>query len=153
VIEPLAVRYGVSDLVEEHVERIPYYQALSLYADADAILVIGSNSPDYTASKFFNCVASEKPVLALFHSGSLVAKLAERFPNVAVASFESDASEPRFAEAVAHGMDWLRDPKFDASKIEAELAPWSAEELTRVQCDIFSRVTEPRLTETTGTVV
>jgi glycosyltransferase involved in cell wall biosynthesis len=141
LVEPLAVQHGVSDLIEEHVDRIPYYQALSLYSDADAILVIGSNSADYTASKFFNCVAAGKPVLALFHRESLVTKLAVRFPNVAVANFEMDAAEPEFAVAVARGMDWLQEPIFDTSKIGQELAPWSAEELTRVQCAIFSRVT------------
>jgi hypothetical protein len=140
LIEPLALRYGVQDLVEEKVERIPYYQALSLYSSADAILVIGSNSADYTASKFFNCVAAKKPVLALFHRSSIVAKLAPNFPNVAMASFQADASEPEFAEAVANGMDWLRKFQFDASKIDKELAPWSAEESTRTQCSVFSRV-------------
>lgn len=140
LIEPLAIRYGVQGLVEEKVERIPYYQALSLYASADAILVIGSNSADYTASKFFNCVAAKKPVLALFHRSSMAAKLAPNFPNVAMAGFDADASEPEFAEAVADGIEWLRNPQFDPAKIDKELAPWSAEESTRGQCSIFSRV-------------
>jgi len=139
-IEPLAIHYGVQDLVEEKVERIPYYQALSLYSSADAILVIGSISASYTASKFFNCVAAKKPVLALFHGRSLVAKLAARFPNVALASFTANSSEPEFGAAIAKGMDWLRNPQFDASKIDNELFPWSAKELTRIQCSVFSRI-------------
>ena len=142
VIEPLAARYGVQDLVEEHSERIPYHSALSLYSDSSAILLIGSNSADYTASKFFNCVAAKKPVLALFHRESLVAKLAVRFPNVAMASFDCEPSGPEFADAVSRGMEWLRNAKFDESIVEREIAPWSAEELTRTQCAIFSRISE-----------
>jgi hypothetical protein len=142
VIEPLAVRYGVQDLVEEHSERIPYHQTLSLYSDSDAILLIGSNSGDYTASKFFNCVAAKKPVLALFHRASLVTTLAERFPNVAMATFDPDPSGPEFGDAVARGMEWLRNPMFDGSIVDQELAPWLAETLTEIQCAIFSRIAE-----------
>ncbi len=142
VIEPLAARYGVHDLVEEHSERIPYHQTLSLYSDSDAVLLFGSDSGDYTASKFFNCMAAKKPVLALFHRESLVTTLAKCFPNVAMANFDPDPSGPEFAIAVARGMEWLRNPTFDASVIDSELAPWSARELTRIQCSIFSRIAE-----------
>ncbi len=60
LVAPLADRYGVRDLVEEHEERIQYHQTLSLYSECDAILLIGSNTSEYTASKFFNCVAAKK---------------------------------------------------------------------------------------------
>lgn len=143
VIEPLAIRYGVADLVDERSERLPYHQTLSLYSDCDAILLIGSNSGDYTASKFFNCIAARKPVLALLHRKSLVTKLADRFPNVAMASFDPDPSDPEMAGAVARGMEWLRNPKFDGTTVDRELAHWSAEEMTRVQCAIFSRISQP----------
>jgi hypothetical protein len=144
VIEPLAARYGIEDLVEEHEQRIPYHQTVSLYSDCDAILLIGSASADYTASKFFNCVAAKKPVLALFHRRSLVTSLAERFPNVALASFDPDPSDPNFALAVKRGVEWLRNSNFEDSSVDRELKPWSAEALTLQQCKIFSQVTQNR---------
>lgn len=142
VVVPLANRYGVGDLVEERSERLPYFQTLSLYLDADAILMIGSKFPDYTASKLFNCVAARKPVVALFHRRSLVTKLAARFPNVAVAGFDSDPSEPGMAQEIARAMKWLLHPEFDPASVDRELAPWSAEEMTRAQCEIFSRIVD-----------
>ena len=142
LIEPLASRYGVGDLVDERSERLPYFQTLSLYLDADAILLIGSNSADYTASKFFNCVAAKKPVLGLFHRRSLVTKLACRFPNVTIADFDPDPSSPHMGDAVARGIEWLRNPNFDLANVDRELEPWSAEEMTRIQCDIFSHVAD-----------
>ncbi|HEY7243352.1 MAG TPA: glycosyltransferase [Xanthobacteraceae bacterium] len=140
LVEPLARRFGVQNLVEEHPTRVPYFQALALYAQSDAVLLIGSLSADYTASKLFNCIMSKKPVLALFHRSSLVAEIARGFPNVFLATFEQSPTEPEFHAQVRKGIEWLRAPKFDASVIEEKLEPWSAEELTRRQCAIFDEV-------------
>jgi hypothetical protein len=139
-IMPLATQYEVQDLVEEHSVRIPYFQALSLYAESDAVLLIGSTSADYTASKVFNCILSKKPVLALFHQDSLVSKIIARFSNVHLGQFEFDPAEPGFAAAVSCGIKWLRNAKCEKFEIDRELKPWSAKQLTREQCLIFDRV-------------
>jgi hypothetical protein len=139
-VEPLLQGYGLQDVVEEHPGRVPYFQTLALYEDSDALLLFGSVSADYTASKLFNCLLAKKPVLALFHRRSLVAEIARQFPNVFLATFDETPSEPEFQAQVANGIEWLRAPSFEASAIDARLKPWSAEELTRIQCAIFDRV-------------
>jgi hypothetical protein len=147
VVEALACRHGLGDMVEEHSKRIPYYEALSLYRESDGVLLFGTNSADYTASKLFNCVLSGKPVLALFHEKSLVSVIGSRFSNVFLGQFKSTSEEVSFTKAVANGVQWLWDHKcnsekmmFDETKIDQELKPWSAIELTRVQCSIFDHV-------------
>jgi len=145
VVEPVAQKYGVVDLVQEHPERIPYHETFALYDDSDAVLLIGSNSSDYTASKLFNCVLSCKPVLALFHKESLVSQIAQRFPNVFLGLFVAEPSESQFQTVVADGLRWLREGKFDdAARLDKAVAPWLAEELTRVQCSIFDRISDKR---------
>lgn len=136
LVEELAQEHGVGDMVREHSVRIPYYQALALYANSDAILLVGSLSADYTASKLFSCVLAGKPVLAMFHCRSLVTRTARGIANVFVASFDTP-SESEFASAVAEGIQWVQQPTFDASVIEAQVADWSARNLTRAQCAIF----------------
>jgi hypothetical protein len=138
-IEP-TLPANLQTMVFEYPERIPYFQTLALYEDSDALLLIGSVSADYTASKLFNCLLSKKPILALFHQKSLVTRIARQFPNVFLATFNEKPSEREFRAQVARGIKWLRAPKFDASQIDAQLKPWSAEELTRTQCSIFDRV-------------
>jgi len=142
VVMPLASQYGVQDIVEEHSERIPYFQALSLYTESDAVLLIGSTSADYTASKVFNCVLSKKPVLALFHEGSLVSKIVPQFSNFHLGQFKSDPSEHAYASVVLGGIKWLRDARCQNLEIDRELEPWSAKQLTRAQCLVFDRVCE-----------
>jgi len=141
LVEPLALAFGVGDLVEESPRRIPYFEAISRYAASDAILLMGSADADYTASKLLTCVLSNKPILALFHRWSLVSEIAARFPNVFLATFDETPAEPDFRARVAEGIAWLRtDPRRDAVAIAAAAAPWSAEALTRRQCAIFDRL-------------
>jgi hypothetical protein len=137
LVEPLAREHGVGDIVEEISERVPYFEALSLYAESDAILLIGSVHSDYTASRLLGCVLSRKPILALFHRRSLVAHMAARFSNVFLAAFDETPAEPAFAEQIARGFKWLRAPNFDPQAIDAEIQPWSAEAQTQRQCVIF----------------
>jgi Glycosyltransferase Family 4 len=139
LVESLASEHGVVGLMEEHPERIPYFQALALYEASDALLLVGSISADYTASKLFNCLLAKKPILALFHRRSLVAGIARQFPNVFLAVFDETPSDPEFQAEVARGIEWLRSPTFDVAAIDAGLRPWSAEEMTRAQCAIFDR--------------
>ena len=140
-VAPLAAAYGLGDLVTETPQRIPYFDALALYAASDAILLIGSVDADYTASKLLTCVAAKKPTLALFHRRSLAAELAPRFPNVFLAAFDENPAEPGFRARLDDGLAWLRSaPCIDADAVDAALAPWSARKLTRRQCAIFDQV-------------
>jgi Glycosyltransferase Family 4 len=139
-VEPIAQRLGLQGMVLEHPQRLPYFETLSLYEQSDAVLLIGSSSPDYTSSKLFNCIMAKRPILALFHRQSLVAEIARAFPNVFLATFEDTPAEPQFRAQVRKGIEWLRAPRFDRSSIDQKLKPWSAEELTRRQCAIFDQV-------------
>jgi hypothetical protein len=144
VVMPLAEKYGVSDSVEEYSCRIPYYEALALHDQSDAILLVGSNLSDYIPSKLFNCIASNKPVLALLNKASPATDIASRFPNVFVASFQSKPSELGFLDALAEGLNWLRVSRsFDRGEIDQEMKKWSAAEMARMQCSIFSKVCDP----------
>lgn len=144
MVMPLAVSCGVADLVEERSQRIPYSSSLALYDASDAILIFGTKSADYTASKLFSCVLSGKPILAMVHRDSLVAKIAAGISNVFLATFGDGPQEPEFRARIKVGLAWLRTVRPDTSGLDDELRPWSAEELTRRQCAIFDRVSDGR---------
>jgi hypothetical protein len=140
-VMPLALAQGVADLVEETPHRIPYTDALSLYSRSDAILLIGSVDPAYTASKLLTCVLAKKPTLALFHRKSLVSNIAAGFPNVFLAAFGATPDEPGFRDRVAAGLAWLlTSPAVDPAAVDTGLAPWSAQALTERQCRVFDQV-------------
>jgi hypothetical protein len=139
-VEPIARECGVSDLIEEVTERIPYFEALAFNLAGDAILLIGSVEADYTASKLLTVALSKKPILALFHRDSLVSRIAARLPNVFLATFDESPAEAGFQTRIADGIEWLLADKFDAAVIEAQVEPWSAMEMTRRQCLVFDRI-------------
>ena len=140
VVEPIARKYGVTEMVREASERQPYFEALSLYEASDAVLLVGSIHGDYTASKLIPAIQSKKPILAMFHKDSLVSAIAADFPNVFLANFAETPEEPEFETRLAAGVEWLRSATFDGSSIRRRLEPWSAAELTRRQTEIFASV-------------
>lgn len=74
-IKPLAEVAGIGNYVNEFTDRIPYYEGLSLLQHADGLIIIGSESPAYTASKLFPYILAKKPLLALFHPMSSSAQI------------------------------------------------------------------------------
>jgi hypothetical protein len=137
VVEPIAARWGVADIVDEHSERIPYFEGLAAMAESDAVLLVGSNSGDYTASKLLNCIMSERPILALFHADSLVSEIAGQFSSVYLATFRVDPRDPGFEAQIRAGIDWLCKGSVSISVPSNVIEPYLAEELTRQQCAIF----------------
>ena len=69
-IHELAQQAGVSELIHEHPHRVPFLTVQSLLRQATASLVLGSTEPHYTASKTFQCLLANKPVIALLHEES-----------------------------------------------------------------------------------
>ncbi|WP_163514102.1 glycosyltransferase family 4 protein [Gelidibacter japonicus] len=71
-IQELANDYGLSDVVIEKRDRLPFLNILYYLGQAQGVLAIGSPSPHYTASKIFQSILSKRPVFAFFHEKSTV---------------------------------------------------------------------------------
>lgn len=72
---PVARECGVDDIVEEHPGRVQHLDAIQLLLDSDALVVVGSEAPHYTASKIFPYILAAKPMLAIFHEESSAVRL------------------------------------------------------------------------------
>ena len=83
-------------MIEVEPRRVPYLDAPRTMQDADVLLLLGSTDSHYTASKFFPCWLSEKPILALFHARSTVNELAQELGGVRVVNYnETETAETR----------------------------------------------------------
>lgn len=91
-IEPLAISCGVKDLVVEHPLRIPYFEALQVLQDSQGILLIGSDDPNYSASKIYPCILAKKPMLGIFHEQSLVVDVIEKTQAGQIVTFSRNDS-------------------------------------------------------------
>ena len=152
-IEPLAERFGVAQYVQESTHRIPYFEALQLLLDADFLVVPGSDDPQYTASKIYPYILSQKPMLALFKETSSVCDVLRRTrAGVLIPVTSNGAGDQELAyaqwEALLTRLPFIPAIHWDAFR------PYLAEELTRQQCELFNAVTAQRrvipVTESVG---
>ena len=74
-VRAIAEAEGVTDVVREIPQRLPYLRALSVLARSDGIFLIGSDEPHYTASKIYPALMSGRPFLSLFHQASSAHKV------------------------------------------------------------------------------
>ena len=144
-VEPIAAECGISELVEERTGRIPYFEALKALRDADALLVIGSDSPSYSASKLYPYMFARKPILAVLHRESPSVPILKQCRAGEVVTFEpgdaGDKSVVELAQAVQRIYTMAAQqsaPDMD----EKELNKYTAREMTRRQCEVFDRAVE-----------
>jgi len=91
LVLPLARETGVEQFVDEHPERVPYLDALQILIDSSALLVLGSTSSHYSASKLFPYILAKRPLLPIFHSSSSVVRILKETRAGSATSFESEA--------------------------------------------------------------
>jgi hypothetical protein len=75
---PRARAAGVTDMVDEHPNRIGYVDTLNHLKQCSAVLVLGSTERHYTPSKVFQAILSQRPVFALLHAESTAIGLIEQ---------------------------------------------------------------------------
>ncbi len=140
-IEPIARKLGIADLVEEYPHRIPYFEALQILVDSDAILLIGSDDPSYTASKLYPCILARKPIFALFHQQSSVVNILQGCNAGRVVTFNSKNNPADLLTDVTTQLNWLLStPKgYQPETNWSEFQPYTAREMARRQCTIFDQ--------------
>jgi hypothetical protein len=135
-ILPVARECGVEDLVEESPARVQHLDAIQILLDCDALLVLGSEAPHYTASKLFPYILAAKPLLSVFHEESSAVKLlretragnaitfsAKRPPLRVAGEIESALEQLLTAPAGARPQtDWEKFEPFTARAVTARLA-------------------------------
>lgn len=139
---PVAREYDVQKFVTEQTGRIPYFQSIKTLLAADALVVPGSDDPQYTASKIYPCILAKKPLLGIFNSASSAANVITSCKAGTVA----DLTKP--AEAITAIVDFLQQlaagsmqpPQTDMEVFEE----FSARNMTRKQCGLFNQVVEQK---------
>ena len=139
-VEPVARACGVEDLVEERTGRVPYYEALQLLRQSHAILVIGSDSPAYSASKLYPCLLARQPLLALLHRSSPAVDILRRSGVGQIVTFQPEDMSASAAAAQAALAATFDGPTqatgLDAARFSAE---HGARAGTARQCEVFDR--------------
>lgn len=124
---PLAQRYGLADVIEEHPQRVGYLEAFQLLASSDVNLILGSHQPHYSASKLQPCLLAGRPVLAVFHADSDLVALARQTGGVRLVPFDDEQRVGSMVPEIARQLKQLlteptAPPTVDLRPLEGSLA-------------------------------
>ncbi|NOW98780.1 glycosyltransferase [Mucilaginibacter sp. SG564] len=135
-ILPLAQQYGTADHVVEITDRISYYHTLLTLQQANAVFIPGSDDSQYTASKIYPYLLTQKPLLAVFNKKSSAISILREYGVKHVYDYESvtAAAINSFFSQLAHG-----DPEPPVYNQEA-ISKYSAQQMTVNQCRLFNQV-------------
>ena len=115
LVMPLARELAVDSFVEEHPERVAYLEALQILLDSAALLVLGSTSSHYSASKLFPYILANRPLLPIFHADSSVVRILEETRAGAAIVFRDAAAIDDVQSEVENRLRELLSLPLDAS--------------------------------------
>ena len=141
---PIARECGVEDIVEENPGRVQHLDAIQILLDSDALVLVGSEAPHYTASKIFPYILSAKPLLALFHEESRAVELLEGTRAGRAVTFSATRPplsvvgeiEAALQKILSAPAGWC--PPTDWEKFE----PFTARAVTARLAEVFERTVE-----------
>lgn len=138
-VEPLAQAHGCADMVTDEPERRPYFEVLKASKEADCVLVLGSKSADYTASKAIGALAASKAVLAIVHRESLVHRLYKGNPKVLLCDFGQSPEEPQCLDKIKEGILRIISGYIPEGGEAAIPRESTAQVMTQRLCGLFDR--------------
>ncbi len=103
----LAHATRIESLVTEHPRRVSYLESLQVMIDSQALLLIGSDEPHYTASKVFPYILAERPFLAVFHEQSSVVRILDHTGSGRAISFDNRQVKP--SDRGGEILEWLSE--------------------------------------------
>ncbi len=142
-LEPIAELYGLGERVREYPERVRYFTALQLLREADMLLLPGSTSPGYTASKLYPYILSRRPLLAVFSERSSVIRILRETHAGEFVTFAPGTSlgDIRLRETVR--TCWtgiLEGLPFTPATDWGAFEPYTARAMAGRQAEVFDRV-------------
>lgn len=104
---PVAEREQITSYVSEHCYRVPYFDALYYLTRADALVVVGSNDPTYSASKIFPYLLAARPLIVITHEQGQIATLLRNQGLLGFYPFTNTSNVDELAEEIH--IQWFVD--------------------------------------------
>jgi hypothetical protein len=138
-ILPCARECGLDDIVEEQPRRVPHLEAIQLLLDSNALMIVGSEAPHYTASKIFPYILAGKPLLAVLHEESHSGKFLQDLRAGAAVTFGPTRPLTRIHAEIGGAVRELlcSPPGWRPSTAWEKLEPYTARAVTARLADVF----------------
>lgn len=139
-IKPMADEIGIGSYVNEQTNRISFYNTIYNLLIADGLVIIGSDDPQYTASKIYPYILAEKPLLAFFNKNSSAAHVLKETNAGIVIHLDE---RKKIVQPII--IDFLM--KVATGSVTKSCINWdffdaySAKNMTKLECELFETVT------------
>jgi hypothetical protein len=137
----LAQEAGLKDYVDEHPQRIPYLESLQVMLDSDALFLVGTDEPHYTASKVFPYILARRPLLAVFHEESSVVQILKAAQAGEVVTFTSERSPESQSDRILSILGKLLSNEFQPATQWSAVEPYTTRAMTARLVKAFEQVT------------
>lgn len=137
-IKPIAVNIGIGAYVNESTDRVSFYDTIYTLLIADALVIIGSDDPQYTASKIYPYILAQKPLLALLNKNSSAAQIIEDVKAGIVIHLDEEKTVKKqlikdFLNSLLDGS--IKKTDTDWQKFDV----YSARNMSKEQCKLFDQ--------------
>jgi hypothetical protein len=129
--------------VTEEPARVPFLDALRILATTDAVLMIGSDEPHYTASKIYPGLMCRRPFLSIFHRTSSSHEILTRAGGGLAFAFDTPNELETLVPAIANGLERLAsDPDALGKADPTAYAPFTAHAIAGQFATVFERAVQ-----------
>lgn len=106
-LRPIAEEMSIGPYVDEHPGRVSYLDALQLQLDSQALMILGSDAPHYTASKIFPNILARKPLLTIFREESSVVQILKETQAGEAVTFNAESPPDTKVEEISYQLESL----------------------------------------------
>jgi len=93
---------GAEAWIREHPQRVSYLDSLQIMLDSQALILLGSSEPHYTASKVFPYILAERPLLTIFHEDSSVSTILNEVSAGRTVRFKEKQNPAELVNEISH---------------------------------------------------
>lgn len=142
LVQPMAERLGVTDVVTEVAARQPYLEVLAILERAHAVMVLGSSDPHYSPSKLFQAILSQRLVFALLHQASPAIGMLADMPGVELVTFSDSRPVRSTVAEIAGSLEKILScaPNRPVERSGELLDRYSARAMTQQMAQCFDQV-------------
>lgn len=140
-VKPIAYKWGLSEMVRETAQKIPYLDTLNHLKNSTVVLILGSDEPHYTPSKVFQALLSGRPLIAILHRKSTAIDILKNSRCANVVSFDSESPVRQHIQEIADAVYNVVGVKCAGCSMEDDTVnAYSAREMTRKLAEAFDSV-------------
>ncbi len=120
---------------------MPFLNALTLLANANGVLMIGSDEPHYTASKIYPGLMSGTPFLSLFHDQSSSQKILSKAGGGTSLSFQGIERIDELRPNIIEGIERLMTAPSTLGEADPDsYQRYTASYVSSAYADVFDRM-------------